>query len=606
MYWVLAWDRRSAGPGVSTRPRRSDSAGSTTRQAGGRGPRERQRAGVETSPAAPDGIDVGGNRFGRVVTSDDSRRVAVLLGLLFGFAGMGSSSAAVAVPLMADDLGVSTGLATWTISLYVLFLAITTAVYGRISDLVGTRLPLLVGIGADDRRRARGRAGAVVPGAARRPAAAGRGGRGDPDHGHHPHQRAVRRPGARPGARAAGRDGRRAELPRPAAGRRRRARVGLAGRDGPAAAGAAAGAVRAAVADPAPQQRHPRRRGRRARGGHLGRRGAAPAGAGHRLRRRARRRRAARRRRSRPPCAGCDGGPRASCPWPWCATAPWCAARWRRPRCRRRGSRCSSACPPCCSARARSRGRSGCCSCRAPSWRWWCRGSPPRSWCPWARPWPWSAPRWSPPWRSGSPRIGAALVSHVVLGVAVVLVTTAFGVGQPAMGAAVADAVPSEVRGVALGIGTLLFLVGGSLGSAVVGGLGPVFGIAGSLAVLMAFPVAAAVAARPRPRGRPCDRAGAGHRPGRVRSRPFTLRGAVPVVGCPSTPSRACSAHVRTTLSAECSTSSLGSPPGPGSRPPPGRWTRRLHAPSDGARRLRRAGGPRRSHHPRRGRRPRR
>ena len=92
----------------------------------------------------------------------------------------------------------------------------------------------------------------------------------------------------------------------------------------------------------------------------------------------------------------------------------------------------------------------------------------------------------------GIAALGAALVSHVVLGVAVALVTVAFGVGQPAMGAAVADAVPSEVRGVALGIGTLLFLVGGSLGSAVVGGLGPVLGIAGSLAVLMTFPVAAA------------------------------------------------------------------------------------------------------------------
>ena len=78
---------------------------------------------------------------------DDSRRVSVLLGLLFGLAGMGSSSAAIALPLMGDDLGVDIGTATWTISLYVLFLAVTTAVYGRVSDLVGVRLPLMVGIG---------------------------------------------------------------------------------------------------------------------------------------------------------------------------------------------------------------------------------------------------------------------------------------------------------------------------------------------------------------------------------------------------------------------------------------------------------------------------
>ncbi|QIX25599.1 MFS transporter [Nocardioides sp. JQ2195] len=76
----------------------------------------------------------------------DSRRVSVLLGSLFGIAGMGSSSAAIAVPLMADDLGVSVGVGTWTITLYALMLAVATPVYGRIADLVGVRLPLLVGI----------------------------------------------------------------------------------------------------------------------------------------------------------------------------------------------------------------------------------------------------------------------------------------------------------------------------------------------------------------------------------------------------------------------------------------------------------------------------
>jgi MFS family permease len=79
-------------------------------------------------------------------TRDDSRRVSTLLGLLFGLAGMGSSSAAVTLPLLGPDLGVTQGLAAWTISLYVLMLAVTTAVYGRISDLVGVRAPLLAGL----------------------------------------------------------------------------------------------------------------------------------------------------------------------------------------------------------------------------------------------------------------------------------------------------------------------------------------------------------------------------------------------------------------------------------------------------------------------------
>jgi MFS family permease len=83
----------------------------------------------------------------RHMTPDDSRRVSLLLGVLFGLAGMGSSSAAIALPLLGSDLGVGVGDATWTISLYVLMLAVTTAVYGRVSDLVGVRIPLLVGIG---------------------------------------------------------------------------------------------------------------------------------------------------------------------------------------------------------------------------------------------------------------------------------------------------------------------------------------------------------------------------------------------------------------------------------------------------------------------------
>lgn len=80
------------------------------------------------------------------VTSSDARRTPMLLGALFGLAGMGSSSAAIVLPSVANDLNVDVGVAAWTISLYVLMLAVTTAVYGRVSDLVGIRLPLLVGL----------------------------------------------------------------------------------------------------------------------------------------------------------------------------------------------------------------------------------------------------------------------------------------------------------------------------------------------------------------------------------------------------------------------------------------------------------------------------
>ena len=55
---------------------------------------------------------------------------------------------------------------------------------------------------------------------------------------------------------------------------------------------------------------------------------------------------------------------------------------------------------------------------------------------------------------------------------------------------AVGDAVSDDVRGVALGVATLFFLVGGGLGSAVVGGLGDLIGMPGALLLLALLPLA--------------------------------------------------------------------------------------------------------------------
>ncbi|NYG59838.1 MFS family permease [Nocardioides daedukensis] len=82
-----------------------------------------------------------------VVNLQDSRRISILLGVLFGLTGMGSASAAIAVPLLAEDLETTVGLGTWTITLYALMLAVATPIYGRVADLVGVRLPLMVGVG---------------------------------------------------------------------------------------------------------------------------------------------------------------------------------------------------------------------------------------------------------------------------------------------------------------------------------------------------------------------------------------------------------------------------------------------------------------------------
>jgi MFS family permease len=64
--------------------------------------------------------------------------------------------------------------------------------------------------------------------------------------------------------------------------------------------------------------------------------------------------------------------------------------------------------------------------------------------------------------------------------------------------AAVGDAVRPEVRGVALGVAMLVFLVGGGVGSAVVGGLAELLGIRGSLLLLTLLPLAGVAIVLPR------------------------------------------------------------------------------------------------------------
>jgi MFS family permease len=80
----------------------------------------------------------------------------------------------------------------------------------------------------------------------------------------------------------------------------------------------------------------------------------------------------------------------------------------------------------------------------------------------------------------------------VLLMVAMALVYAGFTLGQPAMAAAVAEAVPPGMDGVALGLATLVFFVGGGLGAAVAG-LGSVVGHEWSLVLLALLPLAAAV-----------------------------------------------------------------------------------------------------------------
>ena len=88
------------------------------------------------------------------------------------------------------------------------------------------------------------------------------------------------------------------------------------------------------------------------------------------------------------------------------------------------------------------------------------------------------------------------------------LVTFAFGLGQPALSAVVGDAVPPEVRGVALGVATLFFLIGGSVGSAVIAGVSGPLGMPAALLLLAALPLLGLVVLAPTLRPVAAERTG--------------------------------------------------------------------------------------------------
>jgi MFS family permease len=419
---------------------------------------------------------------------DDSRRISVLLGLLFGLAGMGSSSAAVALPLMGDDLGVGVGVAAWTISLYVLMLAVTTAVYGRVSDLVGIRLPLIFGIGLMT-------AGALVSAFA-------------PNFG----TLLVARMFQGAGAAAIPTLGV-ALLSSRYAGEVRGLALGrLAGMAaavsclGPFVGGAVENAFgwRAVMALPIlgalvlPFLWHALAGG--GTGARLDLLGAVLV-------------------------AGTAGGLVLLVQSPTTGVsvavvgllllvlgAPAVALRVRNRPC---GFLPRSV------VRNGTVVRSALAAAAVPAawfalliavpavlvgdgWEAWQVGLllipsaavalfVPRLAGPLlTRVGPANALAFSGVTASLAlvlAAVGAALLTPVLLALAVVLVTVAFGVGQPAMSAAAGDAVHVDVRGVALGVATLLFLVGGSVGSAVVAGLGDVVGVPGSVAVLALLPL---------------------------------------------------------------------------------------------------------------------
>jgi MFS family permease len=76
----------------------------------------------------------------------EARRPAVLLGTLIALTVIGSSAVTVAIPVVRADLDLDVSAAAWIFAVFSLCFAVATAVFGRIADLAGLRTPLVVGI----------------------------------------------------------------------------------------------------------------------------------------------------------------------------------------------------------------------------------------------------------------------------------------------------------------------------------------------------------------------------------------------------------------------------------------------------------------------------
>ncbi len=72
-------------------------------------------------------------------------RVAALLGSLVALTVIGSSAVAVALPVLSADLGLDPSGAAWVLAAFALTLSVGTAIFGRLADILGLRLPLRIG-----------------------------------------------------------------------------------------------------------------------------------------------------------------------------------------------------------------------------------------------------------------------------------------------------------------------------------------------------------------------------------------------------------------------------------------------------------------------------
>jgi len=72
--------------------------------------------------------------------------VGTTLGFAYSIVALGSSAAAAVVPTIREQFDLSLATGAWVITAFVVALAASAPIYGRIADLIGPRLPITVGL----------------------------------------------------------------------------------------------------------------------------------------------------------------------------------------------------------------------------------------------------------------------------------------------------------------------------------------------------------------------------------------------------------------------------------------------------------------------------
>ena len=74
------------------------------------------------------------------------KRISTVVGTAYGLVALSSSAAAVVVPTIRDDFDLSLATGAWVLTAFVIALAASAPIYGRVADHIGPRTPITVGL----------------------------------------------------------------------------------------------------------------------------------------------------------------------------------------------------------------------------------------------------------------------------------------------------------------------------------------------------------------------------------------------------------------------------------------------------------------------------